>query len=81
MARKKYMGKYHINQSPNIDRMKKHNYESWVKIENVIAKAGGGVDFDALSIAVKGHKSGSEGAPHPHQFIIYCIDQGWLERV
>ncbi len=77
----KYIGRYRIGQSPNSARMKAHNSESWINIEKAINKGGGRADFDALSIAVKGHKSGREAAPHPYQFVIYCINRGWLERI
>lgn len=73
-----YEGKYRIKNSPV--RSTQHNAASWAEIEKVVSAAGGVADFDTLSIAVKDHKSGTETAPHPYQFITYCIRQGWLVR-
>jgi hypothetical protein len=79
MERIKYQGNYRIGYTPNTSRMKKHNALSWEKVDAAISKAGGFTNFDALTIAVKDHESGSKGAPHPHQFVIYCIRNNWLE--
>jgi hypothetical protein len=32
-------------------------------------------------LGVDDHQSGSAGAPHGYQFISYCVQSGWLERV
>jgi hypothetical protein len=80
MEKSEYQGRYRIGQSPDPSRLKEHNAKSWVEIEKVLSEAGGIADFDALSVAVKGHESGAENAPHPYQFVIYCIKNGWLER-
>ena len=80
MDASEYQGKYCIGTSPNSARLKEHNAKSWVKLEKCVSEAGGAADFDALSIAVSGHESGSENAPHPYQFVIYCINNGWLVR-
>ena len=71
-----YEGKYRIKSAPA--RPKLHNAVSWAEIEKAVSAAGGVADFDALSIAVKDHKSGTTTAPHPYQFITYCIRRGWL---
>ena len=81
MEGKEYQGRYRIGHHPDINRLKKHNALSWVNVEKVISDEGGVADFDALTIAVKDHESGSENAPHPYQFIRYCINNGWLVRV
>lgn len=73
-----YDGVYYIKRSPM--RMKEHNAASWEKIVNVISKNGGKADFDALAIAVKGHRHGTQSANYPYQFITYCIRSGWLQR-
>ena len=81
MGEHEYHGKYRIGQAPDPNRLTEHNARSWLKVENLIAQAGGIADFDALSAAVSDHESGKRSAPHPYQFIIYCINNGWLEPV
>jgi hypothetical protein len=81
MKDNEYQGRYRIGQAPAPSRLKEHNAKSWVIIENFVSDKGGTADFYALSAAVKDHESGNESKPHPYQFIIYCIDNGWLERV
>jgi len=61
--------------------MRIHNAISWEKVEELLSATGGVSDFDALTMAVKGHESGSKSAPHPYQFIIYCIKRGWLKSI
>jgi len=74
-----YQGNYRIKRQPNLKCQ--HNAESWAKVDKAISNAGGVSNFDALTIAVKDHESGSERAPHPYQFIKYCIKNDWLEPV
>ena len=81
MKKNEYQGKYRIDKSPDRKRLKEHNAKSWTKVEKFILRSGGNAEFEALSIAVKDHESGSANAPHPYQFIIYCIKNSWLERV
>lgn len=78
MNKSEYEGIYHIKRSPI--RMKNHNAESWEKIEKLMSKNGGKADFDALTVAVKDHRSGTQSANYPYQFITYCIRSGWLQR-
>ena len=74
-----YKGNYRIVRTPI--RMKSHNAESWEKIAKLASKSSNGkISFEQMCTEVKNHSSGSEGAPHPYQFIIYCIKSGWLER-
>ena len=79
MKKADYKGTYYIKRVPM--RMKGHNAESWGKIENLMAKSGGESDFDALSIAVKNHRHGTQTARYPYQFITYCIRKKWLRLV
>ncbi len=79
MNKNDYIGNYKIGLRPNLARMKKHNSISWAKIEKLLAASGGISSFDALVAVVKDHESGSEGAPHPYQFVTYCIKSGWLK--
>jgi hypothetical protein len=79
MKKADHEGIYYIKRAPT--RMKRHNAESWGKIEKVMAKSGGKEDFDALAIAVKDHRHGTQSARYPYQFITYCIRNGWLQRV
>lgn len=74
-----YEGAYSIKSAPV--RSTQHNATSWAEIVKVVSAEGGVADFDALSIAVKDHKSGTKTAPHAYQFITYCIRRGWLVRV
>lgn len=74
-----YEGRYRIKRAPV--RPQQQTAVSWAEIEKVVSAAGGVAEFDELSIAVKNHKSGTKTAPHPYQFINYCISSGWLERV
>lgn len=80
MKKADYEGFYYIKRAPERMKMKDYNAESWEKIENVMAKSGGKADFDALAIAVKDHRHGTQSARHPYQFITYCIRSGWLQR-
>lgn len=81
MGMSEYNGKYRIGARPDTVRLEDHNAKTWMKLEKCLSDAGGAADFDALSIAATGHESGSENAPHPYQFVIYCIKNGWLERI
>lgn len=54
-----------------------HNAVSWRKIANELG-ANGSASIDRLTAVCKGHVSGSKGAPHARQFVLYCIKQGWL---
>ena len=74
-----YEGRYRIKSAPV--RPKQHNAVSWAEIEKAVSVAGGVAEFDELSIVVKNHKPGTKTAPHPYQFITYCIRRGWLVRV
>jgi len=78
MNKADYEGIYYIKRSPI--RMKGHNAESWTTIEKLMSKNGGKADFDALAIAVKNHRHGTQSAKYPYQFITYCIRSGWLQR-
>lgn len=78
MEKNDYRGHYKIGRRP--ERFKAHNARSWENIEEVLAKGGGVASFDALERAVADHESGSSSAPHPCQFVIYCIGNGWLSR-
>lgn len=80
MKENKYKGKYRVEQSPDLRRLKEHNAKSWEKVVKVISEHRGSADFDTLSAAVKDHESGNAKAPHPYQFIIYCINKGWLKQ-
>lgn len=80
MNKSEYQGQHQIGRAPDPGRLAAHNAKSWAKVEQVISRAGGSADFDALSIAVKDHESGKSSAPHPYQFIVYCIRNGWLVR-
>ncbi|MBK8103722.1 MAG: hypothetical protein IPK30_10740 [Cellvibrionales bacterium] len=72
-------GTYRIARTPI--RLKPHNAESWEKIAKLAsASPNGQLSFDQMLVAVKDHSSGSKNAPHPHQFVIYCIKSGWLKR-
>jgi len=81
MENKEYKGQYRVGRRPDMRRLTRHNAKSWEKLERVIERKGGVSDFDSLSVAVKDHESGEQGKPHPYQFVIYCIRNGWLERV
>lgn len=73
-----YAGIYQIKQSPI--KMQANSAETWAKIEHFMATHGH-ANFDELTMVAKDHQSGSEGSPHPYQFITYCIGNGWLELV
>lgn len=81
MEENEYQGRYRIGHPPDDRRLKEHNAKSWAKVEKVMSERGGVAEFDVLSVAVKDHESGQNNAPHPYQFIKYCIRRGWLERV
>jgi hypothetical protein len=81
MDKSEYNGSYRIGARPDTVRLEEHNAKTWMKLEKCLAAAGGAADFEALSTAATGHESGSENAPHPYQFVIYCIKNGWLERI
>jgi len=75
-----YEGIYQIARTPG--SLKSHNATSWSKIEALAKTAiDGKMDFDRMVLAVNEHESGAESAPHPHQFVTYCIKSGWLARV
>ncbi|MEO5812760.1 MAG: HNH endonuclease [Rhodanobacter sp.] len=54
-----------------------HNADSWRKIADELG-SNGPASIDRLTAVCKGHLSGSKGAPHARQFVLYCIKQGWL---
>jgi hypothetical protein len=54
-----------------------HNAVSWHKIVDELG-VNGSASIDRLTAVCKGHVSGSKGAPHARQFVLYCIKQGWL---
>lgn len=68
---------YCIARTPS--RMKAHNAKTWARIETELGSGGAGT-YDRLVALSKGHESGTEGAPHPYQFVDYCIRSGWLKR-
>lgn len=75
-----YEGIYHIVRRPQ--SRKPHNAESWAKIESLAAsELDGKMDFERIALAVRGHSSGTETAPHAYQFVTYCIRSGWLRQV
>jgi hypothetical protein len=74
-----YEGTYRIKRKPV--RMEPHNRESWEIIEGVMRANGHQAEFASLEAAVVDHKSGTRTAPHPYQFVTYCIRSGWLARV
>ena len=81
MGMSKYNGKYRVGARPDTVRLEEHNARTWMKLEKCLSDAGGAADFDTLSIAATGHASGDENAQQPCQFVIDCINNGWLERI
>ena len=69
---------YKIGKRPSLARMKPHNAVSWRKIEDKLNSTHGTASFDTLAAIVKNHESGSKNAPHPYQFVSYCIENEWL---
>ena len=69
---------YKIGKRPNTAQMKSHNAYSWQKIERKLNSIHGSAPYDVLCVVVKDHESGSKNAPHPYQFVDYCINQKWL---
>jgi 5-methylcytosine-specific restriction endonuclease McrA len=75
-----YAGFYRIGNPPR-GRIGPLTEPSWQKIVGFLAaKPGGTANFDELEMVVSDHQSGTKAAPHPYQFIQYCIKNGWLER-
>lgn len=75
----KYYGKYRAGRSPA--RLSPHNEATWKRLTKLLQEQGGTADFDSLSTAAKGHDHGTEGKRYGYQFIIYCIKNGWLEKI
>ena len=74
----KYKGYYKLAKEPR--SLKTHNAESWAKISKLLSikeKA----SFDELTSSVKGHLHYAEVSGNEHQFIIYCIKSGWLQKL
>lgn len=69
---------YYIARAPQ--RMKPHNALTWKGIERALGLAGK-ASYDQLVALSQNHESGSKTAPHPYQFIDYCIGKGWLVRI
>jgi len=78
-AKDDYAGEYRIARFPS-RKLADHNQRSWEKVVAHIERHGGKSNFDALSVVVKGHESGSPTAPHAYQFITYLIGLGLLEK-
>ncbi len=70
-----YEGTYRIARTPG------KMAESLVKIEALAAvQPDGRMDFDQITLAVQGHRSDAQSAPHAYKFVIYCIRSGWLRH-
>lgn len=67
---------YRLGREPT--RMAQHNAKTWAKLQQELAVRGSAT-YERLVALSKGHESGTKGAPHPHQFVDYCIRSGWLE--
>ncbi len=73
-----FEGHYRIGQSPR--SMKPHNAKTWHKFEDEMAASGGRADFDRL-VALAHDQHETKSARYPFQFVTYCIQIGWLERI
>jgi hypothetical protein len=72
-------GKFRLAASANPTAS--HNPETWTKIQKHFDRVGSITSYDALVAVARGHLHRGEDSSNPHQFIDYCIKQGWLKRV
>ncbi len=60
--------------------MAAHNALTYGAIAVGIAKDGP-ISYDDAVVLSRHHLSGTKAKPHPHQFVDYCLRNGWLTWV
>jgi hypothetical protein len=58
--------------------MEPHNKVTFEKLVKAIKENNGKLAFETLVSLAEGHESGDAKAPHPYQFVTYCLKSGWL---